>query len=142
MAKINELIPRQSFFKIKNIKNMLIINPITIGSYCKACEELGDMDAMLASGKVSEICKITFYFLDEKSKKNFKEKKVRTVNNETGKCETIKLGGYNLMLSLLESEEEVEAITIALLSAMGHSGEDIEKIMDKEKQKIISKKKL
>ncbi|MCK5608290.1 hypothetical protein KAR91_40790 [Candidatus Pacearchaeota archaeon] len=138
MANLTELFPVKSKLKLSLIEQTLYFDPITLGKYLNASEEIGDIEDLLSSGSPESICKVAFFFMDEDSKQLFKE--IKTIDI-TGK-EIAKLGGYRLLLQSVSTDQEYIDIATAILTARGMKKEDIERLFKEEIEKDIAKKKV
>lgn len=140
-----QLKPKESTFRLKSAKDKVFtMNPITLADEVWLDETYGQekIQKIFNDMNIKEISRIVFRLLKTEDKLFFKPQDVLFVN-ENGESEEIKLGGVELLRSMVIGNEEKLALMMALLENIGISRPVLDELSKEEvkKKKVSPRKK-
>jgi len=135
---LNEILPKSKSFKLAMLNDTLKVKPVTLSDEIWLVETFGvdGVQKIFEQVKFSEISKIVWRLLDNKSKAKLK-KQVVVVYNDEGEETEHKLGGVELLNSLISGWGEKEEIIAALLASLGFTDNMLDEIAESSGKKKV-----
>lgn len=133
--KLEDLIPQGSSFNLKATGKAYRLRPLNLDDEAWLAKTFGaDLQAIMSEVRHVEIARIAFRQMEPEDQADFAAREVKLMNEE-GETEVVRLGGYRLLLALIQGTAEKIAIYRALLETIGISRPMQDRLMGEEAQK-------
>lgn len=133
--KLEDIIPQASEFTLSATGKTYRLRPISLDDEVWLKQTFGEsIKEVFEEVKMFEVCRIVFHQMEPESQKDFIKQNVKIVNEE-GDSETLNIGGYKLLFSMVAGTREKMDMFKALLQTIGISRPILDKIGKVELEK-------
>lgn len=135
--KIEDLIPSESTFHIKEASKTFKLDPCTPGKMLRIGKMFNqNIEEMLANATLENICKIALGLMNMDDLEYFKKQEIKTIDISTGEEKIEARGGYTILCDLISSIKEMYEVYAAILISFGMDKEEIDNFLKKIKDGI------
>lgn len=138
--KISDIVGKRSSFTLQqlNVNGVpieIFVEPCTAGRLLGIHAALGDIENLLATPSAMNICKIATYLLADESREHFLKRPCKIYDLDGG-VTSENIGGWKLLMNLLNGVDEQLSIYVCILQSFGWSKEKSDKMAQEYKDAI------